>query len=374
MIDPVTSFVLKDRQHLPICNWNEVLASRREFLRHGTALITMATAGGLSACATNGHGGPMSDHFDGERFFNPWEQQTADLRRFLEWRFNRDKTEWPTTVANPAPELPPERVGGGELRAGFVGHATVLLQTRDLNILTDPVWSQRVSPVSFIGPSRVREAGIPFDALPPIDVVTVSHNHYDHMDLPTLARLVAAHDPVILTPLNNGRIIRSAAPQARIVEMDWNDVVKVSHDVTVRAVPAQHWSSRSGFDRNKALWSGFVVESPDGPVYIAGDTGLGPHFEPEQRRYGGFRLALLPIGAYEPRWFMRYQHMNPDDATQAHDLLQTDHSLGVHFGTFQLTDEGLDAPVRALHTAREVRSISHERFRAYEPGEAWLLS
>ena len=344
---------------------------RRDMLIKSSALLAASALGGLSACATTPFQGPASDHFDGERFFNPWGRSTNSFGRFLSWQFNREKAVWPEWVDNPPAEPTADRIGGSALRASFVNHATVLLQTRDLNILTDPVWSKRVSPLSFIGPSRVRDPGIAFADLPKIDVVTVSHNHYDHMDLPTLAKLMARDDPLIIVPLNNAHLIKSAAPDARIAEVDWYDKVAIQPGIELRSVPAQHWSSRRGFDRNQSLWSAFVLETKDGPIYIAGDTGLGPHFEPEQQRYGGFRLALLPIGAYEPRWFMQYQHMNPDDAVQAHALLKTDASLAVHFGTFQLTDEGIDAPVQDLTTALQAHGTATERFRALTPGQGW---
>lgn len=265
-----------------------------------------------------------------------------------------------------------ERVEGANLRVTFINHATVLIQTHGLNILTDPVWSKRVSPTRHAGPARVRAPGLEMSDLPPIDVMLVSHNHYDHMDVISLRSLWNQHRPHILAPLANGRIIRGPH-NIDVTELDWGDKQVLGNNISTTLVPAQHWSSRGLFDAYQALWGGFVLQTPAGNIYFAGDTGYanGDHFRQAQSLFGEFRLALLPIGAYEPRWFMAYQHMNPMEAVRAHVDLNAHHSLGIHFGTFQLTDEGHDEPVKDLAVARAELGISADVFRTLENGQAW---
>jgi L-ascorbate metabolism protein UlaG (beta-lactamase superfamily) len=260
-------------------------------------------------------------------------------------------------------------------RVAFVGHVTVLLQTAGLNILIDPVWSERASPFGFIGPKRVNDPGIAFADLPPIDVVLVTHNHYDHLDAATLTRLAQAHGPRVITPLVNDTIMREFAPTFRTEAHDWGDRVELGAACAVTLVPARHWSARGLFDRNKALWCAFVIETPAGRIFYVGDSGYGDggHFRHVRERHGPIRLACLPVGAYEPRWFMREQHMNPEEAVRAFHDCGAEQALGHHFGTFPLTDEPHDAPAQALAAARRAANIAPERFRLLRPGEVWEL-
>ncbi len=255
----------------------------------------------------------------------------------------------------------------------MVGHSTLLIQTAGLNILTDPVWSPRVSPLSFAGPRRVNPPGIAFSQLPPIDLVLVSHNHYDHLDLATLARLKAKHDPQVLTPLGNDAIINAIVPGMRLTAHDWGERLEIAKDVAVHVEPVHHWSARGARDRRMALWAGFVVETPDGNIYFAGDTGFhdGANYRLMAEKHGGFRLAILPIGAYEPRWFMAPQHQNPEEAVQGMQLANAAHAAGCHWGTFRLTDEPIDEPAKKLAEALEAQGVPQERFRALRPGEIW---
>ena len=248
----------------------------------------------------------MSDHFDGIRFFDPHGSPPKNLATLMRWYMGREKAEWPTWVPSPYSDRPPARVAGPEWRLSYVGHASWLLQTAGLNILIDPVWARRVSPVSFLGPMRVNDPGIAFDALPPIDVVLVSHCHYDHLDVETLARLAAKFNARVITPLGNDTIMRNHDPAIRAEAFDWHDRIALGPQSAVTLVPTHHWSARGLTDRNKALWASFVIETPAGRIYHVADSGYGDgqHFRAARDRYGPFRLAILPIGAYEPRWFM----------------------------------------------------------------------
>jgi L-ascorbate metabolism protein UlaG (beta-lactamase superfamily) len=348
-------------------------------LRSRTLLIALAASAGLAACAALDirrahHLGPPSDHFDGLRFFDPKGTAGKGLADVLWWRLTSEHAEWPEAVPLPGPTAKPAaRVAGDALQVTFVGHATVLVQTAGLNILTDPIWSERASLVSWAGPRRVTPPGIAFDDLPPIDLVLVSHNHYDHMDLPTLARLRAAHDPLFIMPLGNALIAHAHDPAMRIRELDWWQSQDLADGVRVHAVPVYHWSRRSAFDRNKALWSGFAIETPGGALYYAGDTGFGDgdYFRQAALRFGGFRLALLPVGAYEPRWFMHPQHLNPDEAVRVHQLLRARRSIGVHLRTFQLTDEAIDRPDAELQQALQRHEVPAARFTTLPIGGSW---
>jgi L-ascorbate metabolism protein UlaG (beta-lactamase superfamily) len=320
--------------------------------------------------------GPPSDHFDGSVFFNPgrrWKKSPLDV---LRWQLlGKGNEPWPASAPSPFRDVPPARVEGSELRVSFVGHASVLIQTAGLNILIDPVWSERVSPFRFAGPKRVNAPGIAFDDLPPIDVVLVSHNHYDHMDVHTLRRLGHGHQPRIVTPLGNDRILRGAKVPGRIQTADWSDVVHLSADVSVHLEEALHWSARGLTDRLQALWAAFVLTTPGGTIYFAGDTGFGTgaHFKRVREKHGKPRLAFLPIGAYEPRWFMKEQHMNPDEAVQALLACGAEHAVAIHWGTFKLTDEGLERPVEALEEALKEHEVDPARFRVLRPGQAWTV-
>jgi L-ascorbate metabolism protein UlaG (beta-lactamase superfamily) len=290
------------------------------------------------------------------------------------WRGTRAK--WPARAPSPYVDRPPARVDGAAYRISYVGHASWLVQTAGLNLLLDPVWSQRVSPFRLIGPRRVNDPGIGFADLPPIDVVLVSHAHYDHLDLSTLSRLAAAHRPRVITPLGNDTIIRNHDPSIDTEACDWDQRLKIGDEVAVTPVPTQHWSARNLSDRNMSLWASFVIEAAGGRIYFVADSGYGDgaYFRRARDRYGPFELAILPIGAYEPRWFMGDQHMNPAEAVQALLDCGAETALASHYGTFQLTDEAIDAPLLALADALKAAGIRPERFRALQPGQVWHMS
>jgi L-ascorbate metabolism protein UlaG (beta-lactamase superfamily) len=248
-----------------------------------------------------------------------------------------------------------------------------LLQGAGLNILTDPVWSQRASPLSFAGPRRVNPPGIAFDDLPPIDVVLVSHGHYDHLDVETLARLWRRDRPRIIAPLGHDATIRGYDTDIAVTTADWNGTVPLGNGVDAVLEPVHHWTARGLMDRNRALWCGFVLRGLGDGVFFAGDTGFdeGRPFRRVAERHGALGLALLPIGAYEPRWFMESQHMNPADAVKGFRLLGARQALGYHWGTFRLTNEGIERPVADLAAALAVENVEAARFVAARPGQVW---
>jgi L-ascorbate metabolism protein UlaG (beta-lactamase superfamily) len=317
--------------------------------------------------------GPVTDHFDGVRFSNP--RGGPELKRFtefLKWQIGGgDREAWPESYPSPFADTPPRRVDG--LRIVLAGHASVLVQTGGLNILVDPVWSERASPFTFMGPRRVNPPGVAFDNLPPIDAVLVTHNHYDHLDRATLSRLWHTHRPRIIAPLGNDTIIRDFDAGVRVETGDWGQAFVLTDGVSVHMEPAYHWSARGLTDRRMALWCAYVLTSPAGVLYHIGDTGYGDGaiFRAVHERYGAPRVALLPIGAYEPRWFMQPQHMNPDEAVRVFKDCGAAQALGHHWGTFQLTDEGIERPLEALAAALAAQGVAPERFRPMRPGEAW---
>lgn len=286
--------------------------------------------------------------YDGSRFSNLSGTAPRGLGSLLRWMLIRQRAPWPEAVTDPPAPQPVERVERG-LRVTFVGHATLLIQVDGLNILTDPHWSANAGPVSWLGPKRVRPPAIPFDDLPPIDAVLVSHNHYDHLDHPTLERLVARFDPPVYTGLKVGEII----PSTRVTELDWWQSRPLGHGVRLTYVPGEHFSARGPFDRNRTLWGGFVLETSVGPVYFAGDTGAGAHFAQIRERFGPIAFSMIPIGAYRPRWFMAPVHIDPAEALAASRTLESGVSIGIHFGTFRLAEDGFGEPERDLALALE---------------------
>ena len=314
------------------------------------------------------YAGPPSDHFDGVRFFNPGQPATdRSFGDILRWRFGERRAPWPAQVPV-TPAIPAASVD--HLRISMVGHATLLIQVAGINLLTDPIWSDRASPTSFAGPKRVTDPGIAFEHLPPIHAVLLSHNHYDHLDLRTMRRLDERHRPLMIMPLGNDAIVRRAIPDARIEVGDWGDRIAISEGVATTLTRANHWSARGLGDRRMALWAGHYLDTPGGGVWFAGDTGYGDGaiFREIRTLHGAPKVALIPIGAYEPRWFMTEQHVNPEEAVKIMQDVEAEQALGIHWGTFQLTDEPRDAPLAALATALSGAGEPAQRFIAAEPG------
>lgn len=318
--------------------------------------------------------GPVSDHFDGVRFFVPEDLPEKSWWDVWKWRLTRDRASWPDQLDIAMTDIPPDTVKGDELRVAFINHTTFLLQTEGMNILTDPILSERASPVTWAGPKRIHKPGVVWDALPKIDLVTISHSHYDHLDIPTLKRLVARDNPLIVVPLGVDAIIHAHIPDANVTALDWQQSHTVGK-VTVHVQPAYHWSARTLWDRNKSLWASFVYELPAGNLYFSGDTGFGSgkFFENTAQKFGPFRFAMIDIGAYEPRWFMQYSHINPEEAVRVHRMLGAWQSAGMHFGTFQLSDEALNDPADDLRAARDAYGLTETQFRAPRPGDAWMV-
>jgi L-ascorbate metabolism protein UlaG (beta-lactamase superfamily) len=309
---------------------------------------------------------PAASHFDGKCFFNPYAAAGRTVEEVRRWRRERRKEPWPERVEDPALP-PPGRAAADRISVTFIGHSTFYLQIGGIRVLTDPIWSERCSPVSFAGPRRARSPGQKLDALPGVDLLLVSHNHYDHMDLPTLRQVRKRWAPLVATGLDNARHLAKAGIRTAH-ELDWWQSVELA-GARVTYVPAQHFSSRTLFDRNRSLWGGFVVEVNQAVVYFAADSGYCPYFEEIGRRFPRIDLSLIPIGAYEPRWFMGRNHMNPAEAVRVHLDLKSRRSVGMHFGTFQLTDEAIDAPVTALREARALEGVTESDFDVLAFGE-----
>lgn len=327
-----------------------------------TILIAMS-------CSSTEFKNPYKAPFDGTKFENLEPFPPKSFLTLLKWKlFKNDRKEWPVWVDLPLGEKPKERTVKGEIIYTVINHATVLLQVDGVNILTDPIWSERTSPVSFLGPKRVHRPTIKFEELPPIDLVVISHNHYDHLDIPTLKKLSDRFSPKILVGLKNGKLLKSEGIK-NFIEMDWYQELEYK-DLKITFMPNQHWSARGLFDKFETLWGGYIVESHKGQIYFAGDTGYGKFFKEIKTKFPNIILSFLPIGAYEPRWFMKPAHVNPQEAVQGHEELGSKHSVGIHFGTFQLTDEGRDEPLEALKKSLEGKNIS---FLIPEFGKAYPL-
>ena len=333
----------------------------------------------------------LSDHFDGNLFFNPGVRVPPPLppgeepkrgRSGWIWRLilGNDWPTWPQITNGRPGEPPAAHVPKGSLFVTPVGHATFLIQLDGLNILTDPIWSDRCSPVSWAGPKRYRDPGIRFEDLPPIDAVLVTHNHYDHLDLPTLKRLAGNGVRRSITTLGNRDLIQGTGIAA-VDELDWWQSVRLSEQVTVTLVPAQHFSSRTPWDRNETLWGGFVISGPAGNVYYSGDTGYGPHFREITQRFSPIRVALLPISPFRPRQsneppHRHYPeiHMGPVQAVQAHLDLRARLSIAAHFKVFQLGSDGFDDALNELRSALTEHDLNPDASIAPPPGQSVDLS
>jgi L-ascorbate metabolism protein UlaG (beta-lactamase superfamily) len=335
-------------------------------------LATLALRRQVGAAETMAPSFPTSDHFDGQRFFNPGGKGPRGFTSLLRWQAGRKPGPWPKWIENTCKPQLPASLAPRTVAATFVNHATFLLQLPGLNVLTDPIWSDRCSPVSWAGPKRVRAPGIDFAALPRIDLVLLSHNHYDHLDLPTLRRLHTAHRPLIVTTLGN-RAFLTREGLSGVTELDWWQSHEVRPGIKVTATPAQHFSARGVTDRMATLWGGFALLTTDARIYFAGDSGYCGAFRTIGERLGPFDLAMIPIGAYEPRWFMEALHCNPAEAQRIHREVRARCSLAMHFGCFPLADDGYQQPMTDFIAARAAANLSASEFALPEVGETRLV-
>jgi L-ascorbate metabolism protein UlaG (beta-lactamase superfamily) len=335
-----------------------------QLARVAAAVVALGASGCFGA---PGYTGPETPHFDGTRFHNVPASEPPGVLDLIAWKWNPDDIPWPE--APPVePVVPPPVVERG-IRATLVNHATVLVQIDGVAVLTDPIWSDRVGPVSFVGPARWAEPGVRLADLPRIDAMLVSHDHYDHCDTSSIAAIHERDRTPTIAGLGTAALLEDAGIGGGI-DLDWWQGTKLRGGVTVTLVPTRHWSRRGVLDQNTVLWGGFVIEGPSGRVYFAGDTGYGPHFAAIRARLGPPTLAILPIGAYEPRWFMRSSHMGPDEAVLAHRDLQATRSIGVHWWTFDLSDEGRWQPAGELALALDAQRVPRSSFTALINGQS----
>lgn len=316
--------------------------------------------------------GPVSDHYDGKKFFNPGGMEAKGFRDLMKWLSNRQQGEWKELKETEFGPPPGKKVEGDSIVVTFVNHSTFLIQTQGLNILTDPVWCERASPVPFLGPKRIRPPGIRFEDLPGIDIILLTHNHYDHLDINTMKRLSAEFGPKIFCTLGVRQYLERNGIE-NITEMDWWDEIRIDSSLSLLCTPAQHFSGRGMFDRDRTLWAGFALQTSKGSIYYSGDTGYGDFFKEIAQRISPVRLSFLPIGAYKPAWFMSPIHTSPADAVRIHQIIKSTKSIGMHFGTFPLADDGMDEAEEDLKIALKKEGIPEGEFIVPEEGASVMI-
>jgi len=320
-----------------------------------------------TACASPKY--PITDHYDGSKFYIKDAPSVKGFWDLLKWQVGGDKKPWPKWVDDNEPSQIQENVRPNEAWITYINHATHLIQLSNLNILTDPIFSERASPVSWAGPKRVRAPGVALKDLPKIDVVVISHNHYDHLDLSSLKEIDQRDKPLFLVGLGTAKLLNGFGIK-NVEELDWWHQKELADQKgKIVFTPLHHWCSRGLFDRNQMLWGGFVIYNSDLKIYFAGDTGYGHFFKETQNKLGNMDVSIIPIGAYEPRWFMKEQHVNPEEAVQIHLDVSSKLSIGTHFGTFQLTDEGIDDPLKDLNIAKLKYKLDDKSFVATKNGK-----
>jgi len=321
-----------------------------------------------------GYNGPESDHFNGTTFENTGDIPSKGFADVMKWYLTRDQGEWTKAKGSEITfaKKPADNVTDGVVIT-YVNHSTFLIQTAGVNILTDPIWSDRVSPLSFAGPKRFRPVGVKFEDLPPINLVLISHNHYDHLDIETLKKLNKNFSPRFIVPLGVDLYLNQEGIE-NIFPLDWWQAKIIDSDITVHSVESQHFSARGLFDRDKTLWTGYVIDTPTGSVYFAGDTGYSNIFKKIGQKHPDIKVGLIPIGAYKPRWFMKPMHVNPEEAIQVHKDVGAQISFGMHFGTFPLADDGMDDPENDFAKAMRLPKNQGVNFKLLTEGDSFSLS
>ena len=308
----------------------------------------------------------ISDHFNGKKFSNKLGESHHGIRELLRWKLNSKPKPWPKLTHQKI--VPAPHNVGNDIQVSYIGHSSFLIQTPQGNFLTDPVYSERVGPFSWVGPKRFMAPAIAWESLPKITAVLLSHDHYDHCDKPTLDRIAHRWASSVITPLGMKDLI---SKKSSLYELDWWQTKTLSEQVAVTLVPARHWGRRFPWDTNKRLWGGFYLTINNRKIYFAGDSGYDSAiFKEIKHRMGAPDLAFIPIGAYEPRWFMRDAHMNPEEALQVHFEVGAKTSVAMHWGTFRLTDEGRDDPAIALREVMAKQGVPSEAFLVLEAGQS----
>ena len=312
------------------------------------------------------------DYAKAETFKNTNENENGkSFGQLMSWVFDGKKS--PERVKIETSDEWQELASDQLNYAVWIGHATYLINNGDINILTDPIFAKRASPIGFAGPKRMIPAVMNLTDLPSIDVVVVSHNHYDHLDMYSLKRLHKINpETIFLVPMGDRKRLKKAG-LTHVHELRWWESMEVGQS-TIHFTPVQHWSKRGLFDRNKSLWGGWFIESKNLKLYHAGDTGYSNDFKTTYQQLGAPDYSFIPIGAYDPRWFMKDSHVNPEEAVQIALDLQTPHSFGMHWGTFTLTDEPVAEPPIRLAAELKVQGLQPEFFRSPKPGEVLNLS
>lgn len=302
--------------------------------------------------------GKPSNHFDGKKFFYPNKDFRHNFAKVLKWRLFDHHPVWPHHVPSLHVKDPVERIED-QVRITYIGHATLLIQAAGLNILLDPHFSARASPFKWMGFKRVQKPGIPLSRLPFIDAVFISHDHYDHLDIFSLRKIWKRDHPLVITPLGNDKIIKRVHKGIKIKTLDWGETFEMSSRFSLKVLPSQHWSARTLFDRNFALWSSALLNFDEKTIFFMGDSGFDAALFAYLKKTIGKNLdiAIMPIGSYEPRWLMSYAHMNPEEAWEAFKILDGQHILPIHYDIFPLGDEPYGSALpRLLKAAGEQRN------------------
>ena len=327
------------------------------------------TAYGISI-SEKGYKGPVSSHFDGRKFFNPNGIKGNGFWNVLKWSFTRTKGEWKADYTDYAPKDKILDSSNHEVKILFVNHSTFLIQMDGINILIDPVWSMRASPLSWAGPKRLRLPGIHLYSLPKIDLVLLTHNHYDHLDIDTLKVIDKVHSPEYIVPLGVNKILERLNI-LNVRQLDWHQHA-IFGKIKITATPAIHFSGRGMLDRDNTLWCGFIINGLKS-LYIVGDTAYDDHlFKDIRNKYSSIDLSIIPIGAYKPKWFMSPIHTDPDEAVRIHHDTGSHESIACHFGTFQLADEGLDDVAEDFNEALGKYGVPPESFILPKEGKSYI--